>query len=53
MLNIRIPQPDVMMRKHVINGTRITVELILQKLPTGQSDNALFRIVILFRLKHQ
>jgi uncharacterized protein (DUF433 family) len=33
--------PDVMMGKPVIAGTRITVELILEKLAAGESEEAI------------
>lgn len=32
-----VSNPDVMMGKPVVAGTRITVELILEKLATGES----------------
>ncbi len=32
-----VSDPDIMMRKPVIKGTRITVELILEKLAAGES----------------
>jgi uncharacterized protein (DUF433 family) len=35
--------PDIMLGKPVIKGTRITVELILQKLANGQSVEDLLR----------
>ena len=31
------PNPDVMLGKPVVEGTRITVELILEKLSSGES----------------
>ena len=34
--------PDVMLGKPVIRGTRITVELILRKLSEGMSETELF-----------
>ncbi|MFP4460312.1 MAG: DUF433 domain-containing protein [Candidatus Zixiibacteriota bacterium] len=37
MSNFIISDPDIMMGKPVIKGTRITVELILQKLAAKQS----------------
>jgi len=35
--NIIVSNPDVMMGKPVITGTRITVELILEKLAAGET----------------
>ena len=35
--------PQVMMGKPVVRGTRITVELILEKLAAGQSEDQLLR----------
>ena len=34
---IVVSRPDVMMGKPIINGTRITVELILEKLASGET----------------
>ncbi len=36
-LNLIETNPDVMMGKPVVAGTRITVELILEKLPAGET----------------
>ena len=35
--NLIISDPDIMMGKPVITGTRITVEIILEKLSEGES----------------
>jgi len=35
--NLIVSSPDVMMGKPVISGTRITVELILEKLAAGET----------------
>lgn len=35
--NLIVSDPEVMMGKPVISGTRITVELILEKLSYGES----------------
>lgn len=37
MKNMIVCDPDIMMGKPVITGTRITVELILEKLADGES----------------
>ena len=37
MANLIISNPQIMMGKPVIKGTRITVELILEKLAAGES----------------
>ncbi len=37
MNNMIVCDPDIMMGKPVITGTRITVELILEKLADGES----------------
>lgn len=36
--NLIVSSPDVMMGKPVVAGTRITVELILEKLAAGESN---------------
>jgi uncharacterized protein (DUF433 family) len=43
MENLIEINPKVMVGKPVIKGTRITVELILEKLATGQSNEQILR----------
>ena len=38
-----VSNPKVMMGKPVIRGTRITVELILEKFATGQTEEQILR----------
>ena len=38
-----VSNPEVMLGKPVVRGTRITVELILEKLAAGQSEEQLLR----------
>lgn len=38
-----VSNPKVMMGKPVIRGTRITVELILEKFAAGQTEEQIFR----------
>lgn len=38
MNNLIVSNPDIMMGKPVISGTRITVELILEKLAAGETQ---------------
>lgn len=38
-----VSNPKVMMGKPVIRGTRITVELILEKLASGQSEEQILK----------
>ena len=37
MINLIISNPKIMMGKPVIKGTRITVELVLEKIAAGES----------------
>jgi len=37
MTNLIVADPKIMMGKPVVSGTRITVELILEKLSSGES----------------
>ena len=41
--NIIVSDPRVMMGKPVVRGTRITVELILEKLAAGESEEQILR----------
>ena len=41
--NIIVSDPQVMMGKPVVRGTRITVELILEKLAAGESEEQILR----------
>ena len=43
MKKIIICDPDIMMGKPVIAGTRITVELILEKLAAGETYNDILK----------
>ena len=38
-----VSDPNVMMGKPVVKGTRITVELILEKLAAGQTEEQILR----------
>ena len=38
-----VSDPEVMMGKPVVRGTRITVELILEKLAAGESEEQILR----------
>ena len=38
-----VSDPNLMMGKPVVRGTRITVELILEKLAAGQTEDQLLR----------
>ena len=38
-----VSDPNVMMGKPVVRGTRITVELILEKLAAGESEEQILR----------
>ena len=38
-----VSDPDVMMGKPVVRGTRITVELILEKLAAGETEEQILR----------
>ena len=44
-------KPSVMMGKPVIAGTRITVELILTKLATGETLSRFFRLTLTLQKK--
>ena len=41
--NLIVSDPQVMMGKSVVRGTRITVELILEKLAAGESEEQIPR----------
>ena len=41
--NLIVSDPQVMMGKPVVRGTRITVELILEKLAAGESEEQILR----------
>lgn len=41
-----ISDPSVMMGKPVIAGTRITVELILEKLAAGETINRFWKLIL-------
>ena len=41
--NIIVSDPRVMMGKPVVRGTRITVELILEKLAAGETEEQILR----------
>ena len=41
--NIIVSDPQVMMGKPVVRGTRITVELILEKLAAGETQEEILR----------
>ena len=41
--NIIVSDPQVMMGKPVVRGTRITVELILEALAAGETEEQLLR----------
>ena len=41
--NLIVSDPQVMMGKPVVRGTRITVELIFEKLAAGESEEQILR----------
>jgi uncharacterized protein (DUF433 family) len=45
-------RPDVMVGKPVIKGTRLTVELILERLSEGESETELLESYPRLRLEH-
>ena len=44
--NLIISDPNVMLGKPVIAGTRITVELILEKLASGETIEQLIEVIL-------
>ena len=45
-------RPDIMMGKPVFRGTRLTVELVLERLGEGNSDADLMKAYPRLRLEH-
>ena len=41
-----ISDPEVMMGKPIIEGTRVTVEIILEKLASGESMHYRYRLIL-------